>query len=191
MTDSAKSRNPESVNQTQVVEPPIAARGGNQLSVRRSGDADAQALSEMLSGLPDLSLYMRFQGAVGRPPQPELVRQMVCPNGAAWVAERNCHVVGHAMWAWVKGATVPTAELALVIAEAEQGRGLGVRMMTEAGRHALTAGAAQLLVMVSAMNDRVLRMVRSHWPTATPERDGALINFTIPATDFFTPTDRA
>jgi GNAT superfamily N-acetyltransferase len=145
----------------------------------------------MLSRLPDLSLYMRFQAGVGRPPRPALVEQMLCPNGAAWVAERGCEVVGHAMWAWVKGATVPTAELALIIAEAEQRRGLGVRMMTEAARHALTAGAAQLLLMVSAMNDRVLRMIRTNWPAAKAERDGALINFTIPAADFFPRADPA
>ncbi|MEU4394282.1 GNAT family N-acetyltransferase [Kribbella sp. NPDC023855] len=172
------------MNQTQVVEPPGAARGGSQLSVRRAEDADVQALADMLIGMPDFSLYMRFQGAVGRPPQPELVRRMVCPEGAAWVAERDREVVGHVMWAWVKGATVPTAELAVIVAEAEQRRGLGVRMVVEAARHALDAGAAQLLVLVSAMNDRVLRMVRTHWPTATAERDGALINFTLRAADF-------
>lgn len=176
------------MNQTQVVEPPVAARGGSQLSVRRAADADVRALSDMLNGMPDFSLYMRFQGAVGRPPRPELVERMVCPDGAAWVAERERELVGHAMWAWVKGATVPTAELAVIIAEAERRRGLGVRMTTEAAQHALTAGAAQLLVLVSAVNDRVLRMVRTNWPAATAERDGALINFTIPAADFGTAT---
>jgi GNAT superfamily N-acetyltransferase len=169
------------VNQTQVVE----ALAVERLVLRRAGDADAESLAGMLSGLPDLSLYMRFQTAIGKPPRPALIQQMLCPNGAAWVAERDCEVVGHAMWAWVKGTTVPTAELALIIAESEQRRGLGVRMMGEAAQHALAAGAAQFLVMVSAMNDKVLRMVRRRWPTARAEREGALLNFTIPAADFF------
>jgi len=169
------------VNQTQVVE----ALAVERLVLRRAGDADAESLSGMLGGLPDLSLYMRFQTAIGKPPRPGLIQQMLCPNGAAWVAERDCEVVGHAMWAWVKDTTVPTAELALIIAESEQRRGLGVRMMSEAAQHALTAGAAQFLVMVSAMNDKVLRMVRRRWPTARAEREGALLNFTIPAADFF------
>lgn len=155
------------------------------LVLRRAGGADEESLSGMLSRLPELSLYMRFQTAVGKPPRPALVQQMLCPDGAAWVAERDCAVVGHAMWAWVKGASVPTAELALIIAEPEQQRGLGVRLMTEVAQHALTAGAAQFLIMVSALNDRVLRMVRRRWPTATAERDGSLLNFTIPAADFF------
>lgn len=185
MTDSAKCGDSESVNQTQVIEPVWGIKRAGGLVVRQAGDGDGESLSAMLCGLPDLSLYMRFQTAVGRPPRPALVQQMLCPNGAAWVAERDCEVVGHAMWAWVKGATVPTAELALIIAESEQRRGLGVRMAGEAAEHALAAGAAQFLVMVSAMNDRVLRMVRRRWPTAKAERDGSLINFTIRADDFF------
>jgi GNAT superfamily N-acetyltransferase len=163
------------VNQTQV----------DQLVLRRAADADVESLAAMLGGMPDFSLYMRFQTAIGKPPRPALVQQLVCPNGAAWVAERDRQVVGHAMWAWVNGAGVPTAELALIVAEREQRRGLGVRMLTEAALDALAAGAAQFVVMVSAMNDKVLRMVRRRWPTAVTERDGALLNFTIPATDFF------
>jgi len=167
--------------QTQRIEVPAAG----QLRLRQAIGSDAELLSGLLMGLPELSLYMRFQTAIGKPPRPTLLQQMLCPNGAAWVAERDCQVVGHSMWAWVAGAAVPTAELAVVIAEDEQRRGLGVRMMTESAQHALAAGAAQFLVMVSAMNDKVLRMVRRRWPAARAERDGALLNFTIPAADFF------
>ncbi|NEA31724.1 GNAT family N-acetyltransferase [Streptomyces sp. SID13031] len=167
--------------QTQVV----VVEAPAELVLRRAGDADAESLSGMLTSQPDLSLYMRFQTAIGRPPRPALLQQLVSPNGAAWIAERDCQVIGHAMWAWVKGATVPTAELALIVADPEQRRGLGVQLLTEAAHHALAAGADQFLVMVSAMNDRVLRMVRRRWPTATAEREGALLNFTIPAADFF------
>ncbi len=172
------------MNQTQVVEPVGAVRTGGLL-LRRTAETDAKSLSGMLSGLPDWSLYMRFQTAVGRPPRPALLEQLLCPNGAAWVAERDGEVVGHAMWAWVKGATEPTAELALVIAASEQRRGLGVRMAGAAAHHALVSGATRFLLMVSAMNDPVLRIVRRRWPSATAERDGSLINFTIPATEFF------
>jgi GNAT superfamily N-acetyltransferase len=166
----------ESVNQTQVL--------SKQLVLRRAGDPDVESLAGMLGGMPDFSLYMRFQTAIGKPPRPALLQQLVCPNGAAWVAERDREVVAHAMWAWVNGACVPTVELALIVAEPEQRRGLGVRMLTEAGRDALAEGAAQFVVMVSAMNDKVLRMVRRRWPTATTHREGALLNFTIPAADF-------
>jgi hypothetical protein len=166
------------VNQTQLVE-------AGQLVLRRAGDADVESLTGMLDGMPDFSLYLRFQTAIGKPPRPALVQQLVCPNGAAWVAERDREVVGHAMWAWVDGADVPTVELALIIAVPEQRRGLGVRMLTEAARDAVSSGAAQFVVMVSALNDQVLRMVRRRWPAAVAQRDGALVDFTIPAGAFF------
>lgn len=163
--------------QTQVVE--------TRLSLRRAGEADTDSLSGMLMGLPELSLYLRFQTAIGKPPRPALLEQLVCPNGAAFVAERDDRLVGHAMWAWVAGATVPTAELALIIAGPEQRRGLGARLLTEAAQNAFGAGAAQFLLMISATNDQVLRMARRRWPAVRAERDGSLLNFTIPATDFF------
>jgi GNAT superfamily N-acetyltransferase len=163
--------------QTQVV--------GAGLVLRRAGDADAGALSGMLMSLPELSLYMRFQTAIGKPPRPALLQQLVCPNGAAFVAERDGRLVGHAMWAWVAGAAVPTAELALIIAGPEQRRGLGTRLLTEAAQHASGAGADRFLLMISALNDQVLRMARRRWPSARAERDGCLLNFTIPATGFF------
>ena len=140
---------------------------------RRAGEADTESWRGCSTACLIFSLYMRFQTAIGKPPRPALLEQLICPNGAAWVAERDREVVGHAMWARVNGATVPTAELALIVAVPEQRRGLGVRMITEAAHDALASGAAQLVVMVSAMNDRVLRMIRHRWPTATTERDGA------------------
>jgi ribosomal protein S18 acetylase RimI-like enzyme len=161
------------VNQTQA--------GCGEVVIRRARAADAGALSAMLSGLSDLALYFRFQTAVGRPPRDSLVEPLVSPTGAAWVAERDGMLVGHGMWAWAKGSTVPTAELAVVIAESDQRRGLGVRLMKLAAAAAHAAGATQLLLVVSAANDRVLRMIRRHLPISRAERDGALVNFVVPA----------
>jgi hypothetical protein len=85
------------------------------------------------------------------------------------------------MWAWVANSAEPTAELAVVISEAEQRRGLGVRMLTMAAADAYDAGAKHFLLVVNAANDRVARMVRRRWPTAPVERDGPLLNFIVPA----------
>ncbi|ADB31030.1 GCN5-related N-acetyltransferase [Kribbella flavida DSM 17836] len=158
-------------------------RTGDGFVVRPAGPGDRGALTEMLTGLSDLSLYFRFQTAVGRPPRPSLIDPLVEPTGGCWVAEHEHRLVAHAMWAWAHGVTgAPTAELAIVVADPCQGRGLGLRMVALAATHAVAAGAAQFLVVVSAANDRTLRLVRRHWPTAQAERDGALINFLLPAT---------
>jgi Acetyltransferase (GNAT) family len=157
------------VNQTQ---PP---------QIRPAGEPDAEDLTTMLSGLTDLSLYFRFQTAVGRPPRPALVLRMLCPSGGAWVATRGDTIVGHAMWAWAYGDGEPTAELAAVISEPEQRRGLGVRMLSVAAADAVAAGATRFLFVVSPANDLIARMIRRRWPDATAERDGTLINFLVSA----------
>jgi hypothetical protein len=55
-------------------------------------------------------------------------------------------------------------------------------MLDLAGAQACAAGAQQLLLVVSAANDRTLRLIRRRWPDAPADRDGPLINFTIPTT---------
>ena len=127
----------------------------------------------MLTGLSDLSLYFRFQTAIGRPPRPALVLRMLCPTGAGFVATRENAIVGHAMWAWAPEDS--TAELAAVISEPEQGRGLGLRMLS------IAAGAKQFLFVVGAANERTIRMIRRRWSEATVERDGTLLTFSVPA----------
>lgn len=157
--------------------------------IRRAGEPDADELARMLTGLTDLSLYFRFQTAIGRPARPAVVLRMLCPSGAAWVATRDGEFVGHAMWAWAPGES--TAELAAIIGEADQRRGLGVRMLAVAAADAIAAGATHFLFVVSAANDRALRMVRRRWPGATVERDGSLLNFVVRARLPELPEERA
>ncbi|WP_442913995.1 GNAT family N-acetyltransferase [Kribbella sp. NBC_00482] len=133
----------------------------------------------MLSGLTDLSRYFRFQTAIGTPPREALLLRMLCPTGTAFVATRDETIVGHAMWAWAPGES--TAELAAVIAEEDQRRGLGVRMLSIAAADAIASGATHFLFVVSAANERSIRMIRRRWPDATVDRDGALLSFVAPA----------
>lgn len=149
------------------------------LLVRPAVEADQEPVARMLAAMSDVSLYHRFQTPMRRPPRPALVRQLVRPDGFAWVAERDDQVIGHAMWAWVRGAARPTAEFAVIVAEGEQRRGLGARLLLAAIEDAARLGATQLLLIVGAGNDSVLRMVRRHWPAASAEWNGSLVNFTI------------
>jgi len=158
------------VNQTQLPQ------------IRPAGEPDAEDLTTMLSGLTDLSLYFRFQTAIGRPARPALVLRMLCPTGRAWVATRGDRIVGHAMWACAYGDdSRTTAELAAVISEPEQRRGLGVRMLSIAAADAVAAGMTRFLFVVSPANELTIRMIRRRWPDAKAERDGALINFLVSA----------
>jgi GNAT superfamily N-acetyltransferase len=151
--------------------------------LRAAGESDADALASMLSGLTDLDLYFRFQAAIGRPPQTSLLARLLCPSGSAWVATRGDDIVGHAMWAWAGRAVhdMRTAELAVVVSKNEQRRGLGVRMLKVAAADAVAAGATRYLFVVSPVNDLVTSMIRRRWPAAAVERDGALLNYRVPA----------
>jgi ribosomal protein S18 acetylase RimI-like enzyme len=157
--------------------------------IRPAGDPDVDELARMLAGLSDLSRYFRFQTAIGHPPRTAVVLRMLQPNGGAWVATRDGAFVGHVMWAWTQAER--TAELAAVIGEADQHRGLGIRMLAVAAADAIAAGATHFLFVVSAANDRALRMVRTRWPEATIERDGSLLNFVVPARLPDQPKERA
>lgn len=179
MTDLAKPGNAESVNQTQMCTP----------IVRRAGEPDADELARMLTGLTDLSLYFRFQTAIGRPPRPALLLRLLRPTGTAYVATRDDTIVGHSMWAWAPGDS--TAELAAIISEPEQRRGLGTRMLSIAAADAIAAGATRFLFVVSAANDVTIRLIRRRWPDVTVERDGTLLNFVVPARLPDQPEERA
>lgn len=150
------------------------------MTLRRGDEADLDGLGRMLGGLSDLSRWFRFQTAIGSPPRSALLLRMLRPAGAAWVASRGDQLVGHAMWAWATGLP-DTAELAAVIADDEQGRGLGVHMLAVAAADAIATGATHFLFVVSATNDTSLRMVRRRWPDAVAERDGSLMTFVAPA----------
>jgi len=147
----------------------------------------------MLTGLTDVSLYFRFQTAIGRPPRPALLLRMLCPAGTAFVATHDETIVGHTMWAWAAGEPAAdgrprTAELAAIIAEPEQRHGLGIRMLSIAAAAAIAAGATHFLFVVSPANDRT---VRRRWPEATAERDGTLLTFIAPARLPDQPEERA
>jgi GNAT superfamily N-acetyltransferase len=157
----------------------ISAGRLDALTVRRTAAADQDKVARMLAGMSDADLYHRFQTSIRKPPRPALVRHLVCPDGVAWVAERGDQIVGHAMWAWARGAIHPTAEFAVIVAESEQHRGLGERLLRQATEHAAKLGATRFLLIVGAENAAVLRTVRRHWPTAAREWNGSLITFTI------------
>lgn len=152
------------------------------MDVRRAGPADRAALGTMLAGLSEATSYFRFQTAIGRPPRASVVDSLLSPHGSAWVAERDGRLVGHAMWAWAHGERpTPTAELAVVVADADQNQGIGSRLFDLAAAHARAAGADDFLLVVSAANDRTVRLVRRCWPAAAVTREGPLISFVVPA----------
>jgi L-amino acid N-acyltransferase YncA len=113
--------------------PRFVDKEGARWTIRPALDEDEPFLAEMYEG------FGRAQRAQGLPPvsrrrRADWVRKMV-RGGHSVVAERNGELYGHAMYAPTDSST---PELAVFVAPAAQGRGVG----TELCRHVIADAAA-------------------------------------------------
>ena len=76
---------------------------------------------------------------------------------------------------YVVDASTLTADIALVIADAWQGRGLGRRLLATLLDHAQTAGVSEAVGVVLATNVAMLRLVRSMGFAVTAEPGDATV----------------
>jgi GNAT superfamily N-acetyltransferase len=154
-----------------------------QVRLRPAVEADQAKLAAMLAGLSPDSRYRRFLTGVGTPPA-ALLKALVRSgeDGASWLAVAQKYVVAHASWGIEPGAPDRIAELAVVTADAWQGRGLGIRLLAAVAANAMQAGATALRLYVLADNRRLIARLHRQWPDTTPRRDGTLLIYTIPAT---------
>ncbi|WP_238424350.1 GNAT family N-acetyltransferase [Micromonospora parastrephiae] len=72
------------------------------------------------------------------------------------------------------------AEVALLVRDDWQRRGLGSALLRRLARHADQAGYAALLLHVQAENTPMLRTVRRLDRPGSADRDGALLTLTLP-----------
>jgi GNAT superfamily N-acetyltransferase len=149
--------------------------------VFRPGRAgDRHALEGLLSGLSPDSAYARFQTALGPDPSPAVVDALL-PDGVrggsllGWDAHR---LVAHGLW--VRLGLSRAAEVAVVVTDSHQRRGIGTdlaqRLITAAGVH----GIERIEVFSEAQNRAVSRMVSRRAPDAAHERDGATVSYSFP-----------
>ncbi|TDB75636.1 GNAT family N-acetyltransferase [Micromonospora sp. KC723] len=83
------------------------------------------------------------------------------------------------------------AEVALLVRDDWQRRGLGTALLRRLFGHAERAGYAAVLLHVQAENVAMLRAVRRLGRPAPVERDGALLTVTVPLASRVAPADRA
>jgi acetyltransferase len=76
---------------------------------------------------------------------------------------------------YVVNAVTLNADIALVLADAWQGRGLGRRLLTTLLDHAQTAGVREAVGVVLATNVAMLRLVRSMGFVVTAEPGDATV----------------
>lgn len=161
-----------------------------QTQIRGARPTDRDALRGFLSALSLRTAYLRFFTGLGTP-SAAFVRHLLAsgPDRGAWVATEGDRIVGHAFWGRPSGR-LDAAELAVVVADEHQGRGIGSSLSRAAALDAGATGVQRLILTVLAENRRVTGMVARHWPAATPERDGPLLAYLVAAPTSLVPALR-
>jgi acetate---CoA ligase (ADP-forming) len=133
----------------------VILKDGGTLRLRPPAAADAGALLAFLRSLSDRSLYLRFHGI--RTLDESLAETLVEPDwverGAlvGWLGDR---VVGVANYVRLRDPAV--AEAAFMVADAEQGRGIGTRLLEQLAGRAAETGISSFVAEVLAENRQML-----------------------------------
>ena len=133
----------------------VILKDGGTLRLRPPSAADQDAVLAFLAGLSDRSLYLRFHGI--RPVDSALAASMLDPDWAetgalaGWLGDR---VVGLANYVRLRDPS--TAEAAFVVADEEQGRGIGMRLLEQLASRAAETGVSRFVAEVMAENQAML-----------------------------------
>jgi acetyl coenzyme A synthetase (ADP forming)-like protein len=133
----------------------VILKDGGTLRLRPPVAADADAVLAFLEGLSERSLYLRFHGI--RHVDRALVESLLDPDWveagvlAAWFGDR---VVGLANYVRLRDPSV--AEAAFVVADEEQGRGIGTRLLEQLAARAAEGGITRFVAEVMAENQAML-----------------------------------
>ncbi|KAB1137050.1 GNAT family N-acetyltransferase [Micromonospora sp. DT46] len=162
---------------------------GAEATVRPATADDLPGVVELHEGCSAHSRYRRYLGGAGTPATARLRRLLEPARGVTLLA-----TAGDA------GATQPAgdtgaesvvamanllaegdeAEVALLVRDDWQRRGLGSALLRRLVRHAEQAGYAALVLHVHAENAPMLRTVRRLGRPTPAERDGGLVTLTVP-----------
>jgi acetyltransferase len=142
--------------------------------IRTAGPEDHALLDGLLRGLSADAAYLRFQTGIGSGPSPALVRALLSSDRAllGFVGDE---VVAHGMWARVGKA----AEIAIVVADAHQRRGIGTAMAEALIDEATARGVRRIEVFSGRGNEAVARMVARQAPHALRVLDGPTVTWTF------------
>jgi L-amino acid N-acyltransferase YncA len=154
-----------------------------KVSIRPAACTDADGLRRFLSGLSTSAAYSRFFTGLGRVPDRMLA--LLLRRGGdqeVMLALHGGDVVGHAMYTAVPERD-GVAELALVVADAWQRRGVGQLLARTLLAAAPQSGVRQLGFTILAENQPAIRLVTKLWPHARPALGGGMYEYLVPLTD--------
>ena len=158
-------------NQTQR---PVSA------AIRPAQPTDLAALGEFFAGLSLRTRYLRF--FAGITPTASMLRHLAGGAGAdALIATDGDVIIGHAMAVDRAGSgSGSTADVAVVVADAWQGRRIGSALLQALIGRARARGVAWLTMDVEYGNTLVRDLIVRRWPTARPDYASDCLTFRVP-----------
>ncbi len=154
----------------------VVLRDGSLAHVRPVRSEDQTLLIHFIETLSPENLYLRFLHAV----KPEEAIKSLMPGTGrfALIALREEMIIGHAIYA----STQPgKADIAVMVADAFQRKGLGTIMLGQLTQAAIAAGISVLEAQVAPENAPMLHVLRElGFPTVLKSEAG-LIRVTFPA----------
>ncbi|MFD6566416.1 GNAT family N-acetyltransferase [Micromonospora profundi] len=155
---------------------------GAEVAVRPACADDLSGVLELHEGCSPRSRQRRYLGGASLP-QPARLRRVLEPNRGVTLLATTAASDGAAESVVAMANLLgegDEAEVALLVRDDWQRRGLGSALLRRLARHADTAGYAALVLHVQAENTPMLRTLRRlDRPTVT-ERDGTLLSLTVP-----------
>jgi len=149
-------------------------------TVRPLHPDDVELVRQFLSRLSTESAYRRYFTPC-RPGDAELRRFFGAGNGArdALVATAGEEVIALAEGAALENEP-GVVEIAVVVADAWQGRGVGRQLVWMLAHRAAARGAVTIKAETLADNACMARLLRRLWPDARPRLDGPLRTWHLP-----------
>ncbi|HEX5090905.1 MAG TPA: GNAT family N-acetyltransferase [Nocardioides sp.] len=147
--------------------------------IRAGRRADRALLSEFLSALSPASSYARFLTGRTSSPSSGLLNALLPdrPRGGALLAFLGDELVGHGLWVRTTDPTV--AEIAVVVADRHQRRGIGTALARAVMEDLAAHGVDDIEVFSTSGNRAVARMVARAAPDARRELDGPITTFSF------------
>ena len=161
-------------------------RDGSTLRLRVPGPADEAALGDFFGSLSERSLYLRFHGV--RRVDQALVARYLAPDWhshGVLVGSLEGRIV--ALAEYVRLRDERAAEVAFVVAEQLQGRGVATRMLEQLAARAAAHGIERFVAEVMSENTAMLAVFRDAGfaVSRTLESGEIEVTFPIATTDVF------
>jgi acetyltransferase len=150
------------------------------VAVRRSRAADLEDFEAFVGGLSTETSTRRFFAPTSRLPRSN-ARLLLdnTPVRGAFLAVLGGRVIAHGCWASVSPRA---AEMALVVTDDAQRRGVGRRLIRALLRDMHDAGMREMEMVVEPDNRAVVGLIGRAWPDARPRSEDGLLTFVTATT---------